>query len=216
MQQCREGNVTKKDELIIKLLPEAGKMASKYIKTCPQWRDDLLAAAALGLVRAVNNLERMRGNNHLAFISKYVYGAIKEFFRVNQQVVLTRGDIQRLVNQELPDFELMSLNMERYSKDNSGSLIPFPIEWFRENVGKLETLPNLSTLYLIDFLESWGIVDKESQWLLCKAIVDEIPITRLAKELGIPSMTLTQRFNKIKTRLRRRYEARNNDAGPQL
>ena len=76
----RDSDPRAKEELVVRYLPFARKLASRYGQG-PGSTDDLVQVASLGLVNAVERFDAGRESSFASFASPTIYGELKRYFR---------------------------------------------------------------------------------------------------------------------------------------
>ncbi|MDQ2699819.1 MAG: sigma-70 family RNA polymerase sigma factor, partial [Actinomycetota bacterium] len=76
----RDEDPRAREELIVRYLPFARKIASRYGQG-PGSTDDLIQVASLGLVNAVERFDPSRGCSFASFASPTIFGELKRYFR---------------------------------------------------------------------------------------------------------------------------------------
>jgi RNA polymerase sigma-B factor len=89
------GDLRAREELVVRLLPFARKLAARYAWTTGSY-DDLSQVAALALLKAVDRYDPGRGVRFTSFAAPTILGELKRYFRDNGWVVHVSRDLQEL------------------------------------------------------------------------------------------------------------------------
>jgi RNA polymerase sigma-B factor len=76
----READRAAKEELVLRFLPLAQKLARRYSRS-PGSPEDLEQVASLGLVKAIDRFDPDRGSSFPAFATPTILGELKRYFR---------------------------------------------------------------------------------------------------------------------------------------
>lgn len=76
----RRGDRGAREELIVRFLPLARKLAVRYVKPCEPI-EDLVQVASIGLIKAVDRFDPDRGTPFRSFAVPTILGEIKRYFR---------------------------------------------------------------------------------------------------------------------------------------
>jgi RNA polymerase sigma-B factor len=76
----RDGDIDAREELILRFMPLARQLASRY-RHAGEPHEDLVQVAAMGLIKAVDRYEPDRGNAFIRYAVPTMLGELKRYFR---------------------------------------------------------------------------------------------------------------------------------------
>ena len=89
----RDGDPADRDELAIRYMPFARKLAIRYIHS-REPLDDLVQVACIGLLNAIDRFDPEHGKKFTAFAAPTILGEIKRYFRDKGWSVHVPRDLQ--------------------------------------------------------------------------------------------------------------------------
>jgi len=108
----RDGDRRARDELAVRFLPLARRLARRYAQREEPF-DDVLQVACLGLVQAIDRFDPARGVAFSSFAVPTILGEVRRHFRDRTWAVRVPRDLQELTLRVSREVEALSIELNR-------------------------------------------------------------------------------------------------------
>ena len=108
----RDGDPAARDELVIRFMPFARKLAVRYIHS-REPLDDLVQIASIGLLNAIDRFDPDQGKKFTTFAAPTILGEIKRYFRDKGWPIHVPRDLQERVLALSRHTERLSIELRR-------------------------------------------------------------------------------------------------------
>lgn len=108
----RDGDHAARDELVIRFMPFARKLAVRYIHS-REPLDDLVQIASIGLLNAIDRFDPDQGKKFTTFAAPTILGEIKRYFRDKGWPIHVPRDLQERVLALSRHTERLSIELRR-------------------------------------------------------------------------------------------------------
>ena len=189
-------------------------IARHYAQQTGLENDDLLQVGRLGLIKACNRYDTLRGANFPSFAKPHIRGAILHFLRDSVGLIrLPRAVEERAMRMmRSPGGSVLSpadsLVVDHYRNKQ---------HWVEFNDDLLNDTPE--GIELLERSEAWSRVkrlfrklEKDDQCALQKVVIDGMSLRQTAQQLGISAMTVQRRVKRGLNSLSKELNAAQLDA----
>lgn len=108
----RDGDPAAREELVIRFMPFARKLAVRYIHS-REPLDDLVQVASIGLLHAIDRFDPEQGKKFTTFAAPTILGEIKRYFRDKGWAIHVPRDLQERVLALSRHAERLSIELRR-------------------------------------------------------------------------------------------------------